>query len=373
MSDPSDFEAPDSPPPPAYEFCQQEFDQKVSHALEASQSEPQPRFEDEEWEEWDEEKFAAAVASMSVGENAAAGSSTLPAVPVASRSPPPAVSGNGKAKSEEPANEWQAEVRPLRIAKKNTATRREKERPSWYTEAQLGEQRRPTLHVSSGAVAAPATRIMSPPPPISAYPEERNSTPPPMFTAVDNSLDGPPYEGVVMSYIPGDSRPASPLHSPPPIAAPMPFSAAHSASPPLGRRSLPQPPQANARPYTPSISPSARMQQQHQSLPAPARQLPQRASPRPSTTYSLKPPSFAPRLTFDPRVAYGSEKSSLFNNTPVEEPPPAKIDAAALYRYERAPEICPDDAYTWVHSSSVASMYSAGIPAAPSRIQSSAP
>lgn len=50
MSDPADFE---EPPPPAYELIQQEFDQKILHALEASQSEPQPRFEGEEWEEWD--------------------------------------------------------------------------------------------------------------------------------------------------------------------------------------------------------------------------------------------------------------------------------------------------------------------------------
>lgn len=65
-----------------------------------------------------------AVASMSVGENADVGSSTLPAVPVpavASRSTPPTILGNGKANSEEPANGWQPEVRPLRIAKKSTA------------------------------------------------------------------------------------------------------------------------------------------------------------------------------------------------------------------------------------------------------------
>ena len=45
-----EFDSPEEPPPPAYDFSQQEFDQKISHALEQSRAVVD---EEDEWEVWE--------------------------------------------------------------------------------------------------------------------------------------------------------------------------------------------------------------------------------------------------------------------------------------------------------------------------------
>lgn len=352
MADHADFDTPDSPPPPAYEFCQQEFDQKVSHALEASQAEP-PRESagEDEWEAWDETIFAAAAARLTLSDaSAGAGSSTYylrsphadASVSHLGTAPGQGpIPGNGKARSDgrEDAHAEGAfgpgggSVQPLRIVKKATplaqpeaGSAKEKERPSWYAEAQLDAgppQDAPQPATSFRAEVHRSDSIVS-----------RSDTPPPMFTPIGPSLDGPPYEGppVVLTYVPGDSRPASPLHSPPATQttfAGAPFS--HSRSGSTGRRSLPQPPQPQApqRSFSPSSFVQARPT--HQSLPPP-RPPPSTGSPRPTTAYHPKPVYSAPRVAFDPRMAYADAKSSPFDTHGLEPPPP-KVNAAALYRY----------------------------------------
>jgi hypothetical protein len=348
----SDFDAPDSPPPPAYEFCQQEFDQKVSHALEASQRQAN---EDDEWEVWDEAAFEVAAARLVlsdppvVGESSSSSSRSTGdasgsglAVPASASAQPVPIRGNGNGKAKSDGSEYDDDayeatqgVQPLRIAKKGTTSvqpelGREKERPSWFAEAQLGgpTQDAATPDTNQGAPLRRSDTMFS----------ERLPTPPPEFTPVGPSLDGPPYDGpvTVLTYVPGDSRPASPLHSPIPVHAPLPSAPPRLSQSPSNRRSLPQPPQVDQRSF--SASPAPPIRTHYHSLPAPARPSPPRTSPRPTTTYSAKPAYVAPRVAFDPRLAYASaQKSSYFDVARGTEPLPAKVNAASLYRYAYSP------------------------------------
>ena len=353
MSDPSYFDTPDSPPPPAYEFCQQEFDQKVSHALEASEAEQHrvSNAQEDEWEVWDEEAFLAAAARLAISDNttspgasssrAPPDSAPMPVAPTSQPDPSPG-SGNGKARLEygtvaegSPGLGEHRTVQPLRIVKKSTQTPyaqsgKEKERPSWLEEAQLDGPPLPqTIAHRAVPLVAEVRRSDSL--------RSMSSTPPPEFTPVGPSLDGPPYEdapqpsGVVLTYVPGDSRPASPLHSPVAAEAPLPHRSISPSqfSPPQSyntRRSLPPPPS----PRSFSSSPGPQNRGNHYSLPTPPRTTPQ-ATPRPVNGYNSKTSYAIPRVTFDPRVAYANEKSSYFDMAH-QEPPPAKVDAAALYR-----------------------------------------
>ncbi|KIP05793.1 hypothetical protein PHLGIDRAFT_128645 [Phlebiopsis gigantea 11061_1 CR5-6] len=366
MSEPSYFDTLDSPPPPAYEFSQQEFDQKVSHALEVSRAEPQRAGEaEEEWEVWDEAVFATAVARLAVSETATspgASSSRSPAdapasgaalVPSAQAQQPPAQVGNGKGRVDRAPGFGASpdHVQPLRIVKKSTqaplAQSGKKERPSWLEEAQLGGPPAPPAH--RAAVDRPAVYRND------SVRSIQSSTPPPEFTPVGPSLDGPPYEGppqpsgIVLTYVPGDSRPNSPLHSPVEARAPLPYRSLSPSqfSPPQPRnsirRSLPPPP--GPRAY--SSSPGPQNRNVHQSLPSPPR-IPPQPSPRPAASYGLKQGYgvVTPRVAFDPRVAYANEKTSFFDLAS-EEPQPQKVDAASLY------------------SSAVSSLYTSSVSAPP--------
>ncbi|GJE84841.1 hypothetical protein PsYK624_009170 [Phanerochaete sordida] len=400
-----DHDVPDSPPPPAYEFCQEEYDRKVSHALETSQAEASRENEEtDEWEVWSEDVFATAAAILNISDadapcGAASSSTSYP------RSPPPAdtsvsssntaasargqtprppspVPGNGKAKSDgrEDALDGDAfgsgggGVQPLRIVKKAASmapsgSAKEKERPSWLAEAQLDAGPPHAAAPSSAGYRAQVWRndsIIS-----------RTDTPPPAFTPVGQSLDGPPYEGpgVVMTYTQADSRSASPLHSPvatqtsfvgapfahPPPAPPLqaspparPYTHARSAS--GGRRMLPQPPQQLPQPQAvrplQSFSPPPAVQPTIAEEPAPPpprrTPLPSSGAPRPMTTYTAHSVYSGPRVAFDPKLAYTNARSSAFDIQ--QEPMPTKVNAAALY------------------SSAVSSLYSSGAPSQPSRM-----
>ncbi|KAL0949537.1 hypothetical protein HGRIS_009586 [Hohenbuehelia grisea] len=112
------------PPPPAY--SEQEFDRKISAALEVSltisQPAPAASLEDEEWEEWDEVKFNAAVRASQAATHG---------------------SGSTDAYSPEPSQAGESRnVAPLKIHKKSNSNGQnealQKPRPSWYDEAGLG-------------------------------------------------------------------------------------------------------------------------------------------------------------------------------------------------------------------------------------------
>ncbi|KAI0092426.1 hypothetical protein BDY19DRAFT_483217 [Irpex rosettiformis] len=263
------------------------------------------------------------------------------------------VNGGGDGRSNY-SNEEGTITQPLRIVKKSREhSTKEKERPNWYTDAGLeyslpapahSEQRSTSRLASQHVVdATPSGNI-----PPTAIVEEREPTPPPKFEPVGPSLEGPPYEGyhdseaptvtqrsgLVMAYVPGDSRPASPLHSP--TSSSLSQAQVHVSPPsqfaqPLPqRRTLPRPP---SRTSSPSIPHSERRAQHQQSAPPPPRPAPQRQGLRPTASFrdSLKTQSYLPpRVAFDPRVAYGDKDRSSYFNIP-EEPSLHDVDPASFY------------------------------------------
>lgn len=335
----NDFDTPDSPPPPAYELTDQEYDQKTSHVLETSQSEPQyyPGDGEEEWEVWDESIFAANASGHTSPNNQhqqqAGSSSRSPIDASASSASTKGVSINYSSASSSSLSSvgqpsGSSAVQPLRIVKKNNSSppSKQKERPNWYAEAQLDQHEPSQASTQQSQVS------------LSRQPTylHREPTPPPMFTAIG---DQPPYEPppIVMTYQPGDSRPASPLESPPQAYLPYPPSSTsfnEPSSPTESVRRLPRPPPVQSAPAVPTVNslapPPPPMRTQHQSMLPPSRPSP-RASPRPTTSYQPRPPpmsSFGPRVAFDPRVAY----ANLDRKSGEEPPVPTKVDASAFYR-----------------------------------------
>lgn len=343
------FDTPDSPPPPAYEFCQQEFDQKVSHAIEESRALPlpQPRpSDDDEWEVWDEAAFNAAVARLGLSEGSSSSAVAPPAAQVAP--PQPAAPRKFMQDAIDSKVPPPSDVQPLRIAKKekgrSPSPKREKERPSWYAEAQLGEHA-PSAQ-SSTQSAAPSSVQHPPNTHIPAQPvyQEREPTPPPVFEAIGPSLDGPPYEGppvgqVVLSYNPPSpgSRPESPLQSPsspparyeyrlppPPTSPPPPIPSQQEYQHPQHQRTLPVPEPPRQAPSPIPTPPPPR--NAHQSMPAPSKPA-HKMGPRPVTTYN--PTGRASHLPFNPQVAYNRK---LQTHHLEEDQLPTKVDASAFYK-----------------------------------------
>ncbi|OCH94092.1 hypothetical protein OBBRIDRAFT_196536 [Obba rivulosa] len=312
MSDLHSFDTPDSPPPPAYEISQHEFDQKTSHLLETSASEPQPPEVDlEGFEVWDDATFEAAVraSELSLVDGPLSRQAAYPLEKVA---PQPLDDGASS-----------SAIRPLRITKKSTAAPPQKEHPSWYTEAQLDRSSSGSSREPEPPAHAPNTpRYPQPDLPEVSDPCSRESTPPPEFTPVGPSLDGPPYEGIVLTYRPGDdSAPPSPLQSP--TMLPQSFDTGSSRSPFQSHlaRDLPMPPHSIYGAPTSSFTPH-----NHQSLPP--RRSPMSQNKRPATTYASGAGAAAPLLRFNPQSAYGKKPMVP---TPDEQRAPPRVDPAAFY------------------------------------------
>ena len=285
-------------PPPAYEYSEQDYDKKLAEATEQSLrlSEHQNRssinahiLHEEDWNERQISTKLSQDKSFQSRSNA----------------------------SLEP-------VRPLNIKKKSRASTtslditNEKEKPSWYNEAQLG-----------GASAAPTSsttqRRALPIPgayqrPLSAqsdyrreYNEEAKSSPL-SFTAVNKSLDGPPYERFSSDKATG---PVMMLHG------------EHRAlSPPLPSRSASPITNAQIRsravtPQSGSISNGYHYAQQPTSFQP-------RSSGKQQTAFNQS----APRMNFDPSVAYENTKASStrYSKLPTESYEDKAQNAAALYR-----------------------------------------
>ncbi|KAJ8472382.1 hypothetical protein ONZ45_g16671 [Pleurotus djamor] len=373
------------PPPPAY--SEQEFDRKISTALEVSltvSQPPQPTLDDE-WEEWDESLFQQR-ASQTLG---------------------PAASGSAPRELPTP-NSTGRSVAPLRVHKKNNSNPSNnpaaKPKPSWYNESGLGDgssssgsntsvgagsstKQRPSWYVEAGlgdagAQAGPSTsnppvsslsssaiergptppasdrssdhqapRSVTPPFPTPSINDERppdtininvegvddddedRSLPPPPFTPVGPSLDGPPFEEVAtLSYTGHESPPPSPLSSPYSPVADLP-----AQQPPITQPIVQQPQIPSALlpgPRTPSRGSN------HQTRP-PARQslspspvvqtnIPQRLRPASaiSPTRNVSS-SVAPQIEFNPYVAYGKRDERLARSQPAPV-----FDPTAFYKYD---------------------------------------
>lgn len=359
----SSFDLPPSPsdefaPPPAYEFSQQEYDHKIRTATERSQEEHERREQRgplEEWESWDEALFEANATQGSnvdrtepSNQNASSSSSAAPTAQSTTQSPISTASakareamgqdpyyGNGQYASAAP-------VRPLFIQKKSARqSQAEKERPSWFNEAQLGGSSSSGQPQGSSQPTSTARRALPTPvkpkqrPPqhvIPDEPEEDRSLPPPPFAPVGESLDGPAYErypgeaqrrpsgaGVILSYNGEDlsaSPPPSPLRSPvTPVQE-------------LNMRRRDTPPRLNASPnpyqHMQYQAPQARRQASRQTLaqcPTPP--------PLMARQQYVPPP---PRMDFNPSVAYETTRPSIFGQLPMETLKRGE-GAAALYKY----------------------------------------
>ncbi|KAF9646001.1 hypothetical protein BDM02DRAFT_3189194 [Thelephora ganbajun] len=278
-----DPQATDELPPPAYEVSQETFDQKTRQGIQASLEHQADTHH--LWEEWDEAKFE--VNSRALAEAPASSSSSAPSLPSVTAqqyakekapmppSPPP--------RQEEPA------IRPLRIVKKSqtAAYKKAVEATSYQSNNVPGG---PTFSPNEGASLNRSSSMFS----------VGRRTPPPMFESVGPSLDGPNYEEVVMTYVPEDSRPSSPMS----------ILSTDSYRPPL-----PPPPQmSDSRPnmVMPPPSPSP-IRQQPTSMPTQA-QRPQYQQPR-------------RRVGFDPMSAYKSKPAF----TPGLEPTPERVDPSSFY------------------------------------------
>ncbi|KAK0206588.1 hypothetical protein DFS33DRAFT_1315628 [Desarmillaria ectypa] len=259
-------------PPPAYS-AQEQFDTKISTALAASLTITQPpgqQVREEEWEQWDDTVFNAAASSR----QATSGSdhrqeSRAESSPTASHRalpPRPGVAGSS--------------VPPLKIHKKNRSSTDSKPQPSWYAEAGLdsyqpGGPTRPAFPAASGSSHAVPVRRDSD--------GQDYSVPPPPFTVVGPSLEGPPFEEM------------DPLGFRP--------------NPPPSRASSVPPSQLRAPPPLPNTQSTLRIS---------------RAEPAVSSDTG------AARLSFNPAVAYNKHKASQAVPTNYQ-PPIQSFDAAVLY------------------------------------------
>lgn len=348
----------DELPPPAYEITQDDFDRKTGRVIEESAREPpEPRVDEDGFEIWDEEAFEAALAAMgslSVAEGvssgqSSAGSDSLPNYPpekapkLPEQSTPPAASPP-VASGSSSAGSSSAQTRPLNLARK---TRPGKERPSWFEEAGLGAATPSAPHVQPQSRAdvpsqAEALSRAGRPPRRQltvmnrdGADLEREVTPPPEFTPVGPSLDGPPYESFTMSYDGPELEPPD-LLPPPPAFDTLPERYTPRPSPqpsPQPDHTRPHPAHALSLPATtPSPLLTARPHVDHaQTLPAAPTS---RVQPPPATNAlkdyqpRAKLPG-APRLAFNPQLAYSKPLPSVPQD---EEPPPQTFDASAFYK-----------------------------------------
>jgi hypothetical protein len=278
----------DELPPPSYELSQETFDQKTQQGIQVSLETHAPTFE-EVWEEWDEAKFQANSRSATDGSSSSSSAPSLPPVtaqkypnekaPMLPPPPPP--------KQEEPA------VRPLKIVKKSQATAYKKaaEASSYQSIPHPGD---PAPSSDGGASLSRSFSVLS----------VGRRTPPPMFEHIGPNLDGPDYDEVT-SYVPGGSRPSSPMS----VMSSDSYHPAAALPPP--------PPVVNLRPNMDMPPPP----------PPPTQRQP---APRPVSTQAPRNPYQQPRrrVGFDPMSAYRSKPAF----SPGLEPTPERIDPAAFYK-----------------------------------------
>jgi hypothetical protein len=215
----------DDIPPPAY--SEQEFDQKISIALDASLTTPTQTAEEEAWEEWNEAAFEAASRAVS-GESGSSGPTHVWSNQSAGGSAsqraetyPPEKGGLGVILP------TPASIEPLRIHKRSASNGKSGLSKTYFDG--YGENHNGSSSSSSKTktnpdsysqvgIGGPAPRSI----PHATQTTYHNvplddeaddfSVPPPPFAPVEPNPDGTPI--VIMSYDPSTSAPPSPLSSP---------------------------------------------------------------------------------------------------------------------------------------------------------------
>ena len=288
----------DELPPPSYELSQETFDQKTRQGIQAS-LEPQSDTLDL-WEEWDEAKFTANARALTETPASSSSSTSVPPPPPltaqqypqekAPRPPPPP-----PPPQEEPA------VRPLRIVKKSQAEKSQAERSqaAAYKKAAEASSYQPNTHPGGpacssdeGAALGRSFSVLS----------AGRRTPPPVFESVGPSYDGPDYDEVAISYVPGGSRPSSPMSV-------------------LSNDS-----------YRPPVPPPPRMADPRPNMvvpPPPQPPLQRQPAPRPTPVQRPLYQQPRRRVGFDPMSAYNKPKSAF---TPHLDPTPERVDPSSFYK-----------------------------------------
>jgi len=283
-----DSQPTDEPPPPSYEVSQEAFDQKTRQGIQAS-LEPHASAHNDLWEEWDEAKFEANFRALA---ETPASSSSAPAPPPVTAQEYPKEKAPRPPSPPPPPQEEPA-VRPLRIVKKSQTA-------AYKKAAEAGSYRPNTLpggppsSSDGGAALGRSFSVLS----------AGRRTPPPMFEPVGPTLDGPDYDEVVMSYVPGNSRPSSPMS----------MLSTDSYRPPVP----PSPRQIDSRPnmvMPPPPPPPIQRQSAQRPMP-PQAQRPQ---------YQYQPRR---RVGFDPMSAYKSKPAF----TPGLDPTPERVDPSSFYK-----------------------------------------
>ncbi|KAL0070726.1 Serine/threonine-protein kinase [Marasmius tenuissimus] len=292
----------DDLPPPAY--TEQEYDNKVSLARQASLV---VNHSQDEWEEWDEAKFEAAAAA-NAGTTTSASSSSGPRQyndvkkPVSSYpqekqgTAPGAPSGVSGPSTSQMGNHGPSSSLPTGQSPGSIAMH-----------ASAGEG-------SSSQSYQPATLPIGD---IHYGDDEDTLGPPPAFTGVGPSLDGPPYEEVVrLSYNPHDEG-----HSTPRLPSP-------SWSTPRDDL-IPRPSSAatSIHSYYPTEEPQSLVEQQRRPIEQSRHVY---LSPHSYQT-PLAPQAQAavPRMGFNPSVAYGRVTS---NEPDLYRKAAPVVDASAFYK-----------------------------------------
>lgn len=285
-----------APPPPAY--TEQEFDHKVSTAIEVSQ---QTSWEDE-WEPYDPQAFEAAAAAYQSKAQAASGSSAMPPV-----------SGTHM------AAQSSSQVQPLRIHKKNVPSTDSKADLKKQDYAATKSSDHSPYHAGSSSLSAAGSSVPY------AYNEgDGDDIAPPPFSELppqahqDLHTEFNPYQAYTPSAQEAPLPPAinqSAFGGPPPQVLPEPVRQQEY------RQSLPAPPQMS---HAQTLF--------EQSRPRSAMASPVIAPSFPNPPVARLPvPAGGSALRFSPSVAYNRKPARQPYAIPQEEPRPQAFSAASFY------------------------------------------
>ncbi|KAI9063231.1 hypothetical protein FKP32DRAFT_736529 [Trametes sanguinea] len=357
------IETSDSPPPPSYEISQHEFDNKTKRILEETAAEPpRPRVDDDGFEIWDDAVFEAyalqdGIRSLSIKGSISSGcartkpnslqgsasndiSRTNETGSTSRFTQAQVDAGTPRASGTEPnaAGPISSQTRAL------DATRRRSEKQRFSLRSTASRWTNPANTPSSepqasGSSSSSATETRRPPRAprrqLTVFNdvgdvagEGRDMTPPPEFTPVGPSLDGPPYEVVVMTYEGPELESADPDSDPPGFESPpeSPSRLATGGSP----HSSPVPPGPTS-PDSPLYSPRTQDDRRQHLQP----EATQRIEPTVTERHLRTAPSNAkfsqrPRIPFDPQTAYSRPLPSAPQRSDL---PPQAVDAAAFYSH----------------------------------------
>ncbi|KAL7282421.1 hypothetical protein ACG7TL_003892 [Trametes sanguinea] len=347
------IETSDSPPPPSYEISQHEFDHKTKRVLEQSAAEPpRPRVDDDGFEIWDDAVFEAYalqddIRSLSIKDSNLAGGSARTELSGLQDPSITEVIGGFKKAEVDAGTPLGTDSNAAGLISSQTqalnATRRrrsEKQRLSLHrtdsrrSNATTSSSSDPQASGSSSSNVPETRRPRAPRRQLTVFNdvgdvagEEREVTPPPEFTPVGPSLDGPPYEVVFMTYEGPELESADPDSDPPGFDSPPEspdrlgeVRSTHATPSSLEPTSLDSPSKS---------PPTQHGRPQHRSSEATQPTHPPVIEHQLRTAHSNAKFSQRPRIPFDPQTAYSRPLPSAPQRSDLT---PHAIDASAFYR-----------------------------------------